>query len=316
MQANDTQDWKSFISAWNSLEDSQTYISYLENYKQLESVLEEYPRVLSYVTEQWLKNHKERFVSAWTNVSFNFNNRTINRVESQHAKLKRYLKHKKHSLEQFVGCINEIVQSQVTAINESFERSRIFRYHQHNILCFNLLRGFVSNEVLDMILGEVHRLNDPEFEYSMCGCQVREYIPLESIDIFWRTLDVSWSKPLEDEDIQCDDDLHIFKENFNKQSNVGTMSEYIPLESIDIFWRTLDVSWSKPLEDEDIQCDDDLHIFKENFNKQSNVGTMSFLRKLGCISNPSALLIKEPAVKKIPVDDQARNNKKRSVLIR
>ena len=130
--------------------------------------------VLSYVTEQWLKNHKERFVSAWTNVSFNFNNRTTNRVESQHAKLKRYLKHKKHSLEQFVGCINEIVQSQVTAINESFERSRIFRYHQHNISCFNLLRGFVSNEALDMILGEVHRLNDPEFEYSMCGCQVRK----------------------------------------------------------------------------------------------------------------------------------------------
>ncbi|PWA98196.1 hypothetical protein CTI12_AA000120 [Artemisia annua] len=123
------------------------------------------------------------------------------------------------TLDQFVGCINEIVQSQVTAINESFERSRIFRYHQHNIPCFNLLRGFVSNEALDMILGEVHRLNDPEFEYSMCGCQVRkscglpcacilsaylfsgEYILLESIDIFWRTLDVSWSKPLEDEDI-------------------------------------------------------------------------------------------------------------------
>lgn len=38
------QDWESFISAWNSLEDSQTYISYLENYKQLQSVLEEYPR--------------------------------------------------------------------------------------------------------------------------------------------------------------------------------------------------------------------------------------------------------------------------------
>ncbi|PWA39641.1 hypothetical protein CTI12_AA569950 [Artemisia annua] len=221
--------------------------------------------VLSYVTEQWLKNHKERFVSAWTNVSFNFNNRTTNRVESQHAKLKRYLKHKKHSLEQFVGCINEIVQSQVTAINESFERSRIFRYHQHNISCFNLLRGFVSNEALDMILGEVHRLNDPEFEYSMCGCQVRKSCGLPCA---------------------CVLSAYLFS------------GEYIPLESIDIFWRTLDVSWSKPLEDEDIQCDDDLHIFKENFNKQSNAGKMSFLRKLGCISNPSALLIKEPAVKK------------------
>ncbi|PWA33971.1 hypothetical protein CTI12_AA623520 [Artemisia annua] len=143
--------------------------------------------------------------------------------------------------------------------------------------------GFVSNEALDMILGEVHRLNDPEFEYSMCGCQVRKSCGIPCA---------------------CVLSAYLFS------------GEYIPLESIDIFWRTLDVSWSKPLEDEDIQCDDDLHIFKENFNKQSNVGTMSFLRKLGCISNPSALLIKEHAVKKILVDDLARNNKKRSVMIR
>ncbi|GJU84176.1 RNA-directed DNA polymerase, eukaryota, reverse transcriptase zinc-binding domain protein [Tanacetum coccineum] len=73
---------------------------------------------------------------------------------------------------------------------------------------------------------------------------------------------------------------------------------YVWLQSIDIFWRTLDVSWSKPLEHEDIQCEDELHIFNENFNKQSKAGKRSFLRKLGCISNPSALLVKEPAVKK------------------
>ncbi|XP_039004661.1 uncharacterized protein LOC120131839 [Hibiscus syriacus] len=74
--------------------------------------------------------------------------------------------------------------------------------------------------------------------------------------------------------------------------------EDIPLDSIDIFWRTLDVSWSTPLENEDIQCDDELHIFKEKFKKQSNAGKKSFLRKLADIFNPSTNLIKEPAVKK------------------
>nr|GEU73718.1 hypothetical protein [Tanacetum cinerariifolium] len=57
--------------------------------------------------------------------------------------------------------------------------------------------------------------------------------------------------------------------------------ECIPLESVDIFWRTLDVSWLKPFENEDIQCEDELHIFNENFNKQSKAGKRSFLRKLG-----------------------------------
>nr|GEV29393.1 hypothetical protein [Tanacetum cinerariifolium] len=191
------RDWESFISAWNLLQDTPTWMPYLENYEQLQSVLEKYPCVLRYVTEQWLNNHKEKFVSAWADVTFNFNNRTTKRVESQHAKLKKFLKSKSCGLDLFLGCINDIVQSQVTAINESFERS-----------------------------------------------------------------------------------------------------ECIVLESIDIFWRTLEVSWSKPLEHEDIQCEDELHISNENFNKQSKAGKRSFLRKLGCISNPSALLVKELAVKK------------------
>ncbi|GJV04738.1 FAR1-related sequence 5-like protein [Tanacetum coccineum] len=144
------RDWDSFLSAWKLLEDSPTWISYMENYKQLQLVLRKYPRVLSYVDDNWLNNHKEKFVSAWCDQSFNFGNRTTNRVESQHAKLKK----------------------------------------------------------------------------------------------------------------------------------------------------TLDVSWSTPLEHEDIQCDDELHIFKDTFNKQSNAGKKSLLRRLGDILNPSTNLIREPAVKK------------------
>nr|GEU94916.1 protein FAR-RED impaired response 1-like [Tanacetum cinerariifolium] len=55
--------------------------------------------------------------------------------------------------------------------------------------------------------------------------------------------------------------------------------ETILLNSVDIFWRTLDVSWSTSLEHEDIQCEDKLHIFKETFNKLSNAGNKSLLRR-------------------------------------
>ncbi|KAE8700611.1 hypothetical protein F3Y22_tig00110556pilonHSYRG00418 [Hibiscus syriacus] len=116
-----------------------------------------------------------------------------------------------------------------------------------------------------MILGELHRLSDLEFNYSTCGCQLRKSCGLPCACVLSAYL------------------------------NSG---EDIPLDSIDIFWRTLDVSWSTPLENEDIQCDDELHIFKEKFKKQSNAGKKSFLRKLADIFNPSTNLIKEPAVKK------------------
>ncbi|GKC42115.1 hypothetical protein Tco_1059837 [Tanacetum coccineum] len=109
------RDWDSFLSAWKLLEDSPTWISYMENYKQLQLFLRKYPRVLSYVDDNWLNNHKEKFVSAWCDQSLNFGNRDV--------------------------------------------------------------------------------------------------IPLDSVDIFWRTLDVSWSTPLEHEDIQCDDELHISRKH-------------------------------------------------------------------------------------------------------
>ncbi|GJS75907.1 FAR1-related sequence 5-like protein [Tanacetum coccineum] len=55
--------------------------------------------------------------------------------------------------------------------------------------------------------------------------------------------------------------------------------ECIPLEAIDIFWRTLNLSLAKSLQSDHIRCDTELNHFKEHFNKQSEVGKRSFLRK-------------------------------------
>ncbi|GKA01552.1 FAR1-related sequence 5-like protein [Tanacetum coccineum] len=45
------------------------------------------------------------------------------------------------------------------------------------------------------------------------------------------------------------------------------IGEYIPLDSVDIFWRTLNVSWSEQVDDDDIQCEDVMHRFKEKFSE-------------------------------------------------
>ncbi|CAI9294842.1 unnamed protein product [Lactuca saligna] len=48
-----------------------------------------------------------------------------------------------------------------------------------------------------------------------------EYIPLESIDIFWTKLDISESISVANEDIRCEDDLEMIKEDFYQQSKAG-----------------------------------------------------------------------------------------------
>ncbi|TYG95711.1 hypothetical protein ES288_A11G289900v1 [Gossypium darwinii] len=115
-------EWDSFRAMWTILVESLTWILYTKNYRKLQSMLRKYPGVLKYLDQVWLRKYKEMFI-----------------VESQHAKLKKYLCAKNSSLDKFVGCIDQIAKSQHTSIYESFEKSRIVLKHRHNLPCFRLL---------------------------------------------------------------------------------------------------------------------------------------------------------------------------------
>lgn len=110
------------------------------------------------------------FVSLWIDRHLNFGNTTTNRVEGQHAKLKKYLDGSNSSLARFLRSIDQIVQSQHTTIKGSLENSKIVRIHQHNLQLFTQLHGFVSNEALKLLLAEHERLKDLEVD---CGCRLR-----------------------------------------------------------------------------------------------------------------------------------------------
>ncbi|PPD86498.1 hypothetical protein GOBAR_DD16556 [Gossypium barbadense] len=158
------------------------------------------------------------FVSGWIDRHLNFGEQTTNRVESQHAKLKKYLCAKNSSLEKFVGCIDQIVKSQLTSIYESFENSRIVLKHRHNLACFRLLRGFMTLEAQDILEGELQRSSRHQLDSSNCGCKLRHScglpcacmlsVYLNSGDVFWRKFDLSPSTSVENEDICCDDMFH------------------------------------------------------------------------------------------------------------
>ncbi|XP_076939181.1 uncharacterized protein LOC143607715 [Bidens hawaiensis] len=229
------RDWDNFLKLWELLEDSTTLVSYTDNYKQLQSFLIKYPRVLKYVNENWLNKYKEMFVSVWIDQHLNFGNNTTNRVESQDA-------------------------SQHTSIKESFEKSRVVRIHQHNIRCFKLLRGFVSNEALDIILADHESWKNLQVDSSNCGCRLRNSCGLPCAANF-----------------QC---------------------QCISLDSIDIFWRKLDFVPSTTVQDDDVSSENELKHFKENFNKQSKAGKKSWLRKLKDIIGLGTTDIQEPQIQK------------------
>ena len=114
--------------------------------------------VFGYLYNTWLEKYPDKFVSLWPDKSTNFGNSTTNRVESQHAKLKKHLASRKRDLDKFIYVIETVVQSQDTTIKESFTRSIIIRKPKFKYEIFNSLRHHVSEHALDKILEELDRL--------------------------------------------------------------------------------------------------------------------------------------------------------------
>ena len=131
-----------------------------------------YPGVFNYVYDNWLKDYKEMFVFAWTDKRRNFGNRTTNRVESQHANLKRYVLDRS-SLDRVVGCVRDIVETQYGEIRKSFRESIEKRMNHHKHPLFQHLLGKVSHTALDLLSGEaLRKLDVLERFHSSCGCQM------------------------------------------------------------------------------------------------------------------------------------------------
>nr|KAJ0186779.1 hypothetical protein LSAT_V11C900494370 [Lactuca sativa] len=207
----------------------------------------------------------------WTSYTENY--RKLSRVEGQHSALKKYLQEKNYSLAKFVGAIDWFMKSQLTAINDSFEKSMIVSKHKHKFLCFDLLRGNVSLKALDMLVEELQQVH--QFDSSNCGCKLQNSCGLPCACML---------------------------------STYLNSAECIPLEPIDVFWRKLKISPSIPMENEDICGDGKFEMIKETYNKQPKAVKKSMMRKLLDIFQPSKTHIREPAIQKIHKQKQKQTD--------
>ena len=62
--------------------------------------------VYEYTKDNWLDPYREKFVSAWTNRTINFQQRTTNRVEGLHALVKKYLPGHRSTLVRIAGYVD------------------------------------------------------------------------------------------------------------------------------------------------------------------------------------------------------------------
>ncbi|KAD4178869.1 hypothetical protein E3N88_27460 [Mikania micrantha] len=227
-------DWQKFGYMWSVVIESATPDIYEYNYSRLHEWLwTSHQRVIGYLQVTWLQKYKEMFVSAWIDKNRNFGQRTTNRVESQHSLLKKSLHATNNTLDNIVGHVIQIVKSQAEAINESFERSKIFRMAHHNDDQFELLKGNVSHVALDLLVGEKAKIQMLIASNSSCGCHLftscglpcacrllnNAKVTLDEVDLFWRKLDLNPSLLNEDEGADIDAQLDRVIQHIKLQPN-------------------------------------------------------------------------------------------------
>ncbi|KAD2394303.1 hypothetical protein E3N88_41280 [Mikania micrantha] len=138
-----------------------------------------------------------------------------------------------NTLDNIVGHVIQIVKSQAEAINESFERSKIFRMAHHNDDQFELLKGNVSHVALDLLVGEKAKIQMLIASNSSCGCHLftscglpcacrllnNAKVTLDEVDLFWRKLDLNPSLVNEDEGADIDAQLDRVIQHIKLQPN-------------------------------------------------------------------------------------------------
>ncbi|XP_038693744.1 uncharacterized protein LOC119991468 [Tripterygium wilfordii] len=128
---------------------------YDKNVNLLIQKYKDYPAALTYVTESWLMNYKEYFVSAWIDKYLHLGNTTTNRVEGSHSKLKRHLTTSVHGFVTSLDAIHLLLEGQLIDIKASFEESLARVPVRFRNLLYKNLVGVVSNVALVKIEAKV-----------------------------------------------------------------------------------------------------------------------------------------------------------------
>ncbi|PIA36972.1 hypothetical protein AQUCO_03100011v1 [Aquilegia coerulea] len=162
---------------WANVVLATTEAEYIHQLGELENEFKRWPKFIHYLHQTWLGY--ERFIAAWTDQHMHFGNTSTNRVECAHASLKRALKSSKYDFLGMWEMIHPSLTVQITEITASFVGGLLYVKHEHNILCFQNIRGIVSLNALDLIVEEMKR------------CGYGDKIHLDEINEFWKKLSIT-----------------------------------------------------------------------------------------------------------------------------
>ncbi|XP_076928108.1 uncharacterized protein LOC143591946 [Bidens hawaiensis] len=127
-------------------------------------------KVWYYIHNNWLEPYKHKFVACCIDDRRNYDEHTTNRVEGQHANLKRYLHGTNNMHDTVARHVLKVVNSQMVQIGGTFEESRskvMEEYRRHYWL--KKLINRVSIMALQLIVKEYHLIESMRDDRASCS---------------------------------------------------------------------------------------------------------------------------------------------------
>lgn len=258
-----SESWQDLMGAWLEAVKANTE-------EELNGRLDEFKKsfgeeAMDYVSSTWLNRHKEAFVSAWTNSVFHLGNTSTSRVEGMHSVFKNWLGTGLGDMVADFEAGVSAIDQEIKNIKKSFETSLFMEPKKFkDEPLFKELKYHVSIFALGLLHDELKIKIDSDDLDEECGCTIRKTHGLP-----------------------CRHEMARYKKK----------PGCIPISSIHIHWRTLDINGPPPNES-DLDYVPVLHAIEEKMKMATPWERQMLTMKLRDIYDPTHTVLQDPKVKK------------------
>ena len=157
-----------FMESWNK-------IAYSNKINEFENQLYEFKRkyssdtnIIAYIEDTWINNHKENFITAWTNNYLHFNSTSSSRVEGAHSTIKKYLLVSTGHIDTVCMKLELAISNQITEIRAKEQSDKINIKHQYRLPVFNNLIGKISDFAMNILYNQYKKIFTDDFNNQVC----------------------------------------------------------------------------------------------------------------------------------------------------
>jgi hypothetical protein len=152
-----------FLKDWTSLIASKTINAYDHNWIEFQTKYgAQFPALVQYVLDTWLRKYKSYFVSAWVDKKLHLGNHATSRAEGAHGVLKKYLQVSTGDLKTVYDRVSLLLINQHVEFEAAIAHNRTHTPHTARHLFYAPLLNRVSNYALGKLWEQRQRLSNPD----------------------------------------------------------------------------------------------------------------------------------------------------------